>query len=66
MGGFMTESFNRLLYEHFDEIKDNLIELDLKLLSFRVEDDYLLDIKVEGSLDNINTFKRFLNGTELI
>lgn len=62
----MTESFNRLLYEHFDEIKDNLIELDLKLLSFRVEDDYLLDIKVEGSLDNINTFKRFLNGTELI
>lgn len=62
----MIESFNRLLYEHFDEIKDNLKQLDLNLLSFRVEDYYLLDIKVEGSQDNINIFKRFLNGTELI
>jgi hypothetical protein len=62
----MIKEFNGLLYEYFTEIKDDLIQLDLKLLSFKVEDHYLLDIKVEGSEEDINTFERFLNGTELI
>jgi hypothetical protein len=62
----MVKEFIGLLYEHFNEIKDDLIQLDLKLLSFRVEDNYLLNIEVEGSKDNIKTFERFLNGTELI
>lgn len=62
----MIKEFNGLLYEYFNEIKDDLIQLELKLLSFKVEDHYLLDIKVEGSEDNIKSFERFLNGTELI
>lgn len=62
----MIKEFNGLLYEYFNEIKDDMLQLDLNLLSFRVEDDYLLDIKVEGSDDNIKTFEQFLNGTELI
>lgn len=62
----MIEKFNGLLYEYFEEIKDDLIQLDLELLSFKVEDNYLLNIEVEGSQDNIQIFKRFLNGTELI
>ena len=62
----MIKEFNGLLYEYFNEIKDDMNQLDLNLLSFKVEDDYLLDIKVEGSDDNIKTFERFLNGTELI
>ena len=62
----MIKEFNGLLYEHFNEIKDDLIQLDLNLLSFRVEDSYLLNIEVEGSTDNIKTFELFLNGTELI
>jgi len=62
----MIKEFNGLLYEYFNEIKDDMIQLELKLLSFKVEDSYLLDIKIEGSEDNIKTFERFLNGTELI
>lgn len=62
----MIKEFNGLLYEYFNEIKDDMKQLELKLLSFRVEDSYLLDIKIEGSEDNIKTFERFLNGTELI
>lgn len=62
----MIKEFNGLLYEYFNEIKDDLIQLELKMVSFKVEDDYLLDIKVEGSEDNIKSFERFLNGTELI
>lgn len=62
----MIKEFNGLLYEYFSEIKDDMNQLELKLLSFKVEDSYLLDIKIEGSEDNIKTFERFLNGTELI
>ena len=62
----MIKEFNGLLYEYFNEIKDDMKQLELKLLSFKVEDSYLLDIKIEGSEDNIKTFERFLNGTELI
>jgi hypothetical protein len=62
----MIKEFKGLLYEYFNEIKDDLIQLDLKMTSFKVEDSYLLDITVEGSKDNIKTFERFLNGTELI
>lgn len=62
----MIKEFNGLLYEYFNEIKDDMKILELNLLSFRVEDDYLLDIKVEGSDDNIKTFEQFLNGVELI
>jgi len=62
----MIKEFNGLLYEYFTEIKDDLKQLELKMISFKVEDHYLLDIKVEGSEDNIKTFERFLNGTELI
>ena len=62
----MIKEFNGLLYEYFSEIKDDMKQLELNLLSFRVEDSYLLDITVEGSEDNINSFERFLNGTEFI
>lgn len=62
----MIKEFNGLLYEYFSEIKDDIEQLEMKLLSFRVEDDYLLDIKVQGSEDDIKTFECFLNGTELI
>lgn len=62
----MIKEFNGLLYEYFSEIKDDMKQLNLKLLSFKVEDEYLLDIKVEGSDDDVKTFERFLNGTELI
>jgi hypothetical protein len=62
----MIKEFNGLLYEYFSEIKDDMKQLELNLLSFRVEDSYLLDIKIEGSEDNIKSFERFLNGTELI
>jgi hypothetical protein len=62
----MIKEFNGLLYEYFSEIKDDLIQLNLKLLSFKVEDHHILDIKIEGSEEDINTFERFLNGTELI
>lgn len=62
----MIKEFNGLLYEYFNEIKDDLKQLELKMISFKVEDHYLLDIKVEGSEDNIKSFERFLNGTELI
>jgi hypothetical protein len=62
----MIKEFNGLLYEYFNEIKDDLKQLELKMISFKVEDHYLLDITVEGSEDNIQTFERFLNGTELI
>lgn len=62
----MIKEFNGLLYEYFSEIKDDMNQLELKLLSFKVEDSYLLDIRIEGSEDNIKTFERFLNGTELI
>ena len=65
-GMTMIKEFNGLLYEYFNEIKDDLIQLDLKLLSFKVEDSYLLDIKVQGSEEDIKTFERFLNGSELI
>jgi len=62
----MIKEFNGLLYEYFSEIKDDMKQLELNLLSFRVEDSYLLDIKIEGSEDSIKSFERFLNGTELI
>jgi len=62
----MTKEFKGLLYEYFNEIKDDLKQLELKMISFKVEDSYLLDITVEGSEDNINSFERFLNGTEFI
>jgi hypothetical protein len=62
----MIKEFNGLLYEYFTEIKDDLKQLELKMISFKVEDHYLLDIKVEGSEEDIKTFERFLNGTELI
>jgi hypothetical protein len=62
----MIKEFNGLLYEYFTEIKDDLKQLELKMISFKVEDHYLLDIKIEGSEDNIKSFERFLNGTELI
>jgi hypothetical protein len=62
----MIKEFKGLLYEYFNEIKDDLSQLDLKMTAFKVEDNYLLDITVQGSEDNIKTFERFLNGTELI
>lgn len=62
----MIKEFNGLLYEYFDEIKDDLIQLELKMISFKVENYYLLDITVEGSEDNIQRYERFLNGIELI
>ena len=42
----MIKEFNGLLYEYFSEIKDDLIQLNLKLLSFKVEDHHILDIKI--------------------
>lgn len=58
----MIKKFSGLLYECFNDITENLVKLDMKLVSFRAEDEYLLDITVQGSIDDIESFTNYLNG----
>ncbi len=58
----MIKKFSGLMYECFNDITQNLIKLDMKLVSFRVEDERLLDITVQGSINDIDSFNSYLNG----
>lgn len=57
----VTATFSNLDYTNFDQHMEDAAFLNLSMVSFRVEDDKLLDLVLRGNYEMIKTFTSWVN-----